>query len=117
MDEYQLTENEAQAHCVEFANVTDLRRQVAEIRAKIRALGNVNVGAIAEYKEVKERYDFLKAQVGDVERSKAELTRMIGELCREMEAMFTKSLQGDQPQLRPYLPRAVRRRQRPALSV
>ena len=90
-DEYQLTENEAQAHCVEFANVTDLRRQVAEIRAKIRALGNVNVGAIDEYKEVKERYDFLKAQVGDVERSKAELTRMIGELCREMEAMFTKS--------------------------
>ena len=90
-DEYQLTENEAQAHCVEFANVTDLRRQVTEIRAKIRALGNVNVGAIDEYKEVKERYDFLKAQVGDVERSKAELTRMIGELCREMEAMFTKS--------------------------
>ena len=90
-DEYQLTENEAQAHCVEFANVTDLRRQVAEIRAKIRALGNVNVGAIDEYKEVKERYDFLKAQVGDVERSKAELTRMIGELCREMETMFTKS--------------------------
>ena len=90
-DEYQLTENEAQAHCVEFANVTDLRRQVTEIRAKIRALGNVNVGAIDEYKEVKERYDFLKAQVGDVERSKAELTRMIGELCREMEAIFTKS--------------------------
>ena len=34
-----------------------------QVRGKIRALGNVNVGAIEEYKEVKERYDFMKAQV------------------------------------------------------
>ena len=92
-DEYQLTEAEARALCVEFTNVTELRRQVAEVRAKIRSLGNVNVGAIDEYKEVKERYDFLKAQVGDVERSKAELTRLIGELCGEMEQLFSKSFQ------------------------
>ena len=92
-EEYQLTENEARAQCVEFTTVTELRRQVAEVRGKIRALGNVNVGAIDEYKEVKERYDFLKAQVGDVERSKAELTRMIAELCQEMEEMFKKSFQ------------------------
>ena len=90
-DEYQLTESEAQGQCVPFTSVTDLRRQVTEIRARIRALGNVNVGAIDEYKEVRERYDFLKAQVTDVERSKAELTRMIGELSREMETMFAKS--------------------------
>ena len=90
-DEYQLTEAEAKGLCVEFSNVTDLRRQVAEVRGKIRALGNVNVGAIDEYKEVKERYDFLKAQVSDVERSKSELTRMIGELRGEMEEMFSKS--------------------------
>ncbi len=92
-DEYQLTEAEARALCVEFDTVTELRRQVAEIRAKIRALGNVNVGAIDEYKEVKERYDFLKAQVSDVERSKAELTRLIGELCGEMEQLFSRSFQ------------------------
>ena len=55
---------------------------MAEARGKIRALGNVNVGAIDEYKEVKERYDFLKAQVTDVEKSRAELHRMIGELLR-----------------------------------
>ena len=90
-DEYQLTEAEAKGLCVEFSNVTDLRRQVAEVRSKIRALGNVNVGALDEYKEVKERYDFLKAQVSDVERSKSELTRMIGELRGEMEEMFSKS--------------------------
>ena len=90
-EEYQLTEAEAEKLCVPFANVADLRRQVAEVRGKIRALGNVNVGAIEEYKEVKERYDFMKAQVTDVEKSRAELNRMIAELCSEMQEMFTAS--------------------------
>ena len=90
-EEYQLAESEAEALCVEFQNVTELRRQVAEVRGKIRALGNVNVGAIDEYKEVKERYDFMKAQVTDVEKSRAELNRMIGELCDEMRTLFSDS--------------------------
>ncbi|HIZ48573.1 MAG TPA: chromosome segregation protein SMC [Candidatus Gemmiger excrementavium] len=90
-EEYQLTDTEARALCVPFDSLTELRRQVAETRSKIRALGNVNVGAIDEYKEVKERYDFLKAQVTDVEKAKAELTRMIAELCSEMEELFTTS--------------------------
>ena len=90
-EEYQLAESEAEALCVEFQNVTELRRQVAEVRGKIRALGNVNVGAIDEYKEVKKRYDFMKAQVTDVEKSRAELNRMIGELCDEMRTLFADS--------------------------
>ena len=47
--------------------------------------------SIEEYKEVKERYDFMKAQVTDVEKSRAELNRMIAELCSEMQEMFTAS--------------------------
>ena len=90
-EEYQLAESEAEALCVPFDTVTELRRQVSEVRGKIRALGNVNVGAIDEYKEVKERYDFLKAQVTDVEKSKNELNRMITELSAEMRELFTVS--------------------------
>ena len=90
-EEYQLTAGEAKELCVEFESLTELRRSVAEVRGKIRGLGNVNVGAIEEYKEVKERYDFLKAQVNDVEKAKSELTRMIAELCSEMEELFTTS--------------------------
>ena len=90
-EEYQLTAGEAKELCVEFESLTELRRSVAEVRGKIRGLGNVNVGAIEEYKEVKERYDFLKAQVTDVEKAKSELTRMIAELCSEMEELFTTS--------------------------
>ena len=90
-EEYQLTAGEAKELCVEFESLTELRRSVAEVRGKIRGLGNVNVGAIEEHKEVKERYDFLKAQVTDVEKAKSELTRMIAELCSEMEELFTTS--------------------------
>ena len=82
-EEYQLTESEARSQCVPFESLTELRRSVTEVRGKIRGLGNVNVGAIEEYKEVKERYDFLKA--------KSELTKMIAALCSEMEELFTTS--------------------------
>lgn len=90
-DEYQLTLSAAQALCVPFENIGELRRQVTEIRSKIRSLGNVNVGAIEEYAEVSKRYEFLRAQVNDVEKSKAELQKMIAGLSDEMRAMFSES--------------------------
>ncbi|MEG2833562.1 MAG: chromosome segregation protein SMC [Ruthenibacterium sp.] len=90
-EEYELTLTDAQALCVPFENSAELRRNVAEIRGKIKALGNVNVGAIEEYAEVHERYEFMKAQVGDVEKSKTELLKMIGGLSDEMRSMFTES--------------------------
>ena len=90
-EEYQLTMTDAQSICVEFDSVTELRRQVGEVRGKIRSLGNVNVAAIEEYKEVSARYETLRTQVRDVEKSKAELTRMIGELSGEMKAIFSES--------------------------
>ncbi len=90
-EEYQLTMSDAQPLCVPFESAADLRRQVAETRSRIRALGNVNVGAIEEYKEVSERYTFLKNQVQDVEKSRTELTRMIAELSSEMQDIFTRS--------------------------
>ncbi len=90
-DEYQLTVSGAEEVCVEFESLPALRAQVAELRNKIRALGNVNVSAIEEYKEVKARYDALSAQVADVEDSKNELTRMISNLCSQMREIFSDS--------------------------
>ena len=77
--------------CVPFESITELRRNVTEVRGKIRSLGNVNVGAIDEYAEVSQRYEFLRTQVGDVEKSKAELQRMIAGLSEEMRVMFSES--------------------------
>ena len=90
-EEYQLTPGDAAGLCVEFDSAVELRRLVAEVRAKIRALGNVNVGAIEEFREVSESYNTLKTQVTDVEKSKAELTRIIADLEEEMRTQFIAS--------------------------
>ena len=90
-EEYQLTPGDAAGLCVEFDSAAELRRLVAEVRAKIRALGNVNGGAIEEFREVSESYNTLKTQVTDVEKSKAELTRIIADLEEEMRTQFIAS--------------------------
>ena len=90
-DEYQLTVSQAEELCVEFNSLPALRAQVADLRNQIRALGNVNVSAIEEYQEVRERYDALSAQVADVEGSRNELTRMIASLSGQMKEIFTDS--------------------------
>ena len=90
-DEYQLTVSQAEELCVEFDSLPALRAQVADLRNQIRALGNVNVSAIEEYQEVRERYDALSAQVADVEGSRNELTRMIASLSGQMKEIFPDS--------------------------
>ena len=90
-DEYQLAVSQAEELCVEFDSLPALRAQVADLRNQIRALGNVNVSAIEEYQEVRERYDALSAQVADVEGSRNELTRMIASLSGQMKEIFTDS--------------------------
>lgn len=63
-------------------------RRLSELKNRIRALGSVNVDAIEEYREVSERYEFLSAQVRDVETSKEELLRLIGDLTVQMREIF-----------------------------
>ncbi|MER8055587.1 hypothetical protein, partial [Acinetobacter pittii] len=71
-DEYQLTRREAEELGIVIEDAQKAQRDLNDIKNKIRALGNVNVGAIEEYKEVSERYEFMKTQIDDVESSRAE---------------------------------------------
>lgn len=87
-DEYQLTKSEAENMHIEIEKPSEAKRQLAEIKSKIRSLGNVNVSAIEEYKEVSERYEFLSAQIKDVEDSKAQLHKLINQLTTQMQELF-----------------------------
>ncbi len=89
-DEYSLTRTEAEKIAKEPEKPAEAKKTLAEIKGKIRNLGNVNVSAIEEYKEVKERYDFLTAQVEDVETSRAELHKLINQLTSQMKEIFTE---------------------------
>jgi chromosome segregation protein len=61
-------------------DVETLRGRVADLRREIRSLGPVNEQAQADYGESKERYDFLKGQVDDLEGSRGTLQTAIDEL-------------------------------------
>ncbi|MCX7590352.1 MAG: AAA family ATPase, partial [Kiritimatiellae bacterium] len=62
---------------------------VAEIKAKIEAMGPVNLVAIQEYKELEERHRFLTEQEQDLVRSKHQLMEMIRRINRTTTEMFS----------------------------
>lgn len=84
-----LSEAKELAHPVD--DLLIVQRELNEIKQKIRSLGNVNVAAIEEYKEVYERYGFMKEQLDDVETSKHELEKLIDELTENMRRQFSES--------------------------
>ena len=87
-DEYELTRREAEELNIVIENIPEAKKRLNELKGKIRGLGNVNVSAIEEYKEVSERYSFMFGQVNDVEKSKAELIKLINELTGKMGTQF-----------------------------
>ncbi len=89
--DHELTVTEAEKGCEPVENMPQANKELAELRAKINALGNVNPGAIEEYAEVSERYEFLKGQLGDVTKSKSELEDMIDDLTETMKDMFVET--------------------------
>ena len=87
--EYELMPSEAS----EYGNptgaaVSELKQYVAEHKKEIRALGPVNVNAIEEYKDVLDRYTFLKGQYEDLVESEGALQKVIEELETGMRKQF-----------------------------
>ena len=87
-EQYELTKREAEALNIQIEDMTAAKKRLHEIKVSIKALGSINVGAIEEYKEVSERYEFLKAQIDDVEKSKSELLKIIEDLTASMSEKF-----------------------------
>ncbi len=87
-EEYELTRREAEESYRKPDDPQQARRRLNEIKTAIKSLGSVNVAAIEEYKEVSERYEFLSAQVSDVEQSRDSLRRLIAELTKQMKDLF-----------------------------
>lgn len=88
-DEYELTYGRAME--LRDANLTDLsfmKRQIQTLKNEIRKLGNVNVNAIEEYKNVSERFEFLKGQHDDLVEAEATLVKIIEELDAAMRKQF-----------------------------
>lgn len=87
-EQYELTKREAEALNIQIENMADAKKRLHEIKVAIKHLGSINVGAIEEYKEVSQRYEFLKEQIDDVEKSKSELMKIIEDLTASMSEKF-----------------------------
>ncbi len=57
-----------------------LSPRLHQLRTQVAAIGSIDQGVVDEYKEIKDRFDFLSAQVEDLHKTKASLVVMIEEL-------------------------------------
>lgn len=70
-----------------------MEREIERMRAQLRSLGPVNAEAQADYESLRERYDFLAAQVRDLEGAEESLRKAIGELTDLMRRRFEHTFQ------------------------
>ena len=88
---YELTRSEAEEEAQEIDDPINAQKELSRLRSEIKALGSVNVGAVDEYKEVSERYNFMSEQLDDVNTSKRELEKLIEDLTEDMCRIFSES--------------------------
>lgn len=92
-DEYEITYGTAlEMKDESLNNPGEMRKSITFLRNEIKALGDVNVNSIEEYKEVSERYDFLKRQHDDLVTAEQTLEKIIAELDTGMRKQFLEKL-------------------------
>jgi len=82
INQYKLefAENEHDRIDVSTLNIPFLETELEDLNTRIAQLGDVNLGSIAEYDEIKERYDFMESQGKDLEKSLADLETIIDKI-------------------------------------
>ena len=90
-DEYEITFSMAlELRNEEMTNLSEMKKNIATLKSEIKGLGSVNVNAIEEYKEISERYTFLKTQHDDLVTAEQTLIKIIDELDDGMKKQFTE---------------------------
>ncbi len=86
-EEYELTPNNVEGYS-KPENVAVTQKRVNNIRIEIRDLGSVNVDSIEEYKNLKNRYDFMSEQRLDLENTMSKLRKVITDMTQIMKEQF-----------------------------
>ncbi len=87
-EEYELTKASAEEFRDSSFKTTGAQTEINRLKKSINALGNVNVNAIEEYIETKERFDSLTGQRDDLQKAEADLREIIAELNKKMDKQF-----------------------------
>ena len=92
-EEYELTPNNITEEYKKPENVALTQKRVNSLRSDIRNLGSINIDSIEEYKNTKERYDFMCEQRVDLENTMAKLRKMIQEMTTTMKQQFKEQFE------------------------
>lgn len=88
-EEYEITYSSALPMFDEdLQDLNSLKKEIGAIKSKIKSLGDVNVNSIEDYKEVSERYEFLKGQHDDIVAAEHNLISVINDLDKAMQEQF-----------------------------
>ncbi len=93
-DELQIDLAEAyKSYKGQEVNWEKIKEEIVELRGKIERLGNVNVDAIDEQENLEKRHNFLSDQVGDLNKSKAQLQQLINRLNKKSREKFAETFE------------------------
>ena len=93
-DEYEITLSDAASmRDPEMTDLSAMKKEIASLKDQIRKLGDVNVNAIEDYKNLMERYTFLKGQYDDLIEAEKTLEGIITELDVAMRKQFKEKFQ------------------------
>ena len=90
-NEYEITLSDAEGmKDEEMTDLPAMKRNISTLKDEIKKLGDVNVNAIEDYKNLMERYTFLKGQHDDLVEAEKTLTGIIDELDTSMRKQFNE---------------------------
>ncbi len=90
-DEYEITLSDAAAlRNAEMTDLSAMKKEIASLKEQIKKLGDVNVNAIEDYRNLMERYQFLKTQHDDLVEAEKTLEGIITELDAAMRKQFNE---------------------------
>ena len=91
-EEYELTPNNVENYA-KPENVQETTKRVNSLRNKIKDLGSINIDAIEEYNQTKQRYDFMCEQRLDLEDGMSKLKKVIQDMTNIMKEQFAKQFE------------------------
>ena len=91
-EEYELTPNNVENYS-KPDNVVLTQKKVNALRTDIKELGSVNVDSIEEYKNLKDRYDFMCEQRLDLEETMSKLRKVIQDMTETMKEQFKEKFE------------------------
>lgn len=91
LEDYEMNYEEALNYKMDIVDIDEARKEIKKLKNDIKNLGTVNLGAVEEYKKLKERLDFIQAQKEDLLYAKDGLKKVIRDIEKEMEQRFMKN--------------------------